>query len=744
VTALIDRKFGCFYPSTTVANGSYVYNFDYLEGAVTGRQFDVFSTFLDLQSDYPGNPTPPSTRKKHDEITTAMQNGRDVLGALSTVYTYVQCTDGGYYPVYAAGVDIQAGTFDARITAEFNWLLGAAAAYGRTVIVRFMWESNLGPNVSQFYPGTTGYAATGTPTPPTSSPMKVLTSNGASPITTPADYIATWRYVTNLLRGLTNGSRVKTFYCPGSNDGSAAQAAGNTLSAMFPGTAYVDYVGYDTYNNIGTGWNTPLATLRGPRPSDASNPFAYDILTALHSTADVWIGEINCMDQNDPLDTSHSALGHSKAQWYTDLFAIADDLPKLTTICFFNQPGTRKTWPFNSSADALAAFQQGFNFGTGTTQHGVAAAPYVTPGNVPAVNPSGINLPLPTGYLPGQAGHSAGHNALSYWINQIAALDGSGFAALKANSDGTIAAVTITRQGDGTSYVPAIDIKSSSGTVHNVAQVRLGTNQYNTFEWREDGRFAWGPGDSGNPDILLSRSAAGTLTITSTGSTPGNLIVSGYLAANNLALPNVTSTPAAPAAGGGVQLFAQSDVLKVRNQSLTYTLRPSPLEKFTSIVPYTPEAASTTSAALTAGIVYLVRLYVHDARTLSRVGFNIVAGATTPTTGQCLAGIYDAAGNLIGSSADQSAVWTSTGSKNMTVTAVTSLAVEPAYFYAGILFNGTTGPTVSRSAGLGTFLQTGGSGTNYGRYGTAQTALPTTLTLASITTDTDNKFFTVS
>jgi hypothetical protein len=70
--------------------------------------------------------------------------------------------------------------------------------------------------------------------------------------------------------------------------------------------------------------------------------------------------------------------------------------------------------------------------------------------------------------------------------------------------------------------------------------------------------------------------------------------------------------------------------------------------------------------------------------------------------------------------------------------------VEPGYVWAVILSNATTGPTVSRSAGLGTWLQSGGSSTNYGKYGTGLTTIPTSITVASITVDTDNKFASAS
>lgn len=357
MTHLVDRRFGCFYPAPELVDGAYSSTFDHVESTV-GRKFDVFSTFIELGADYPGNPGAPPVRKQHSEIAAAAAAGHDILVAVGTTCSYVKCSDSNYYPVYATGSDIRAGTFDGELTNLFNWLL----SLGVNITVRFMWEANLGPNVSKYYPGVTSYSSAGTPDKPTISPLRVMTSTGLPPITSPNDFIQTWQYVTTLLRGLNNAeSLLKMFYCPGCNDGSAAQAAGITLTSMFPGTAYVDYIGYDTYNEIGSIWHSPLDTLRGPRESDRAHPFAYDIVAALHPTADLWIGEINCMDQGDVKDTSHTAVGHSKAQWYSDLFTIKDDLPRLKVINFFDQSGTRSTWPFNSSTTALAAFRQGFD-----------------------------------------------------------------------------------------------------------------------------------------------------------------------------------------------------------------------------------------------------------------------------------------------------------------------------------------------------------------------------------------------
>jgi len=736
---LVDRKFGCFFPTPTISGGAYVYNFDYLESTV-GRKFDVYSTFIDLSSDYPGNPNAPSTRKMHSDIAAAAAAGHDILIALGTTVGYVQASDGNYYPSYATGADIRTGAWNARLTNLFTWLLGL----GVTITVRWCWESNLGPNVSVYYPGCGAKPSTGTPSPPTNSPLTPLTTTGLSVYTNPADYIATWQYVTNLLRSLPNSNHLKMFYCPGSNDGSAAQASGNTLTDQFPGTAYVDYVGYDTYNEIGSTWHTPLDTLRGPRESDVSKPFAYDILTTLHPTADVWIGEINCMDQNDAKDTSHAAVGHSKAQWYTDLFAIADELPRLKVINFFDQPGTRNTWPFNSSSAAMSAFVTGFNYGSDSNQHGVVAAAYSPTGGVPPANPTGVNLPFPANHMPGDSGRTNWLNAHEYYINQVAKPDNSGWVSLASNSDGTIPNLSVVRQAGGTYYVPNISIHNPGSANYDLLSTKLGTNTHVSFAVRDDGRLAWGPGDTGDADVFQQRVAGGVVQISGPGTTTGNLSVTGFVQSNNLALPNAISTPTAPASGGGVQVYSQADALKVRNVGMAYTLGPPQTAKFTALCAFAPEEANSTSSALTSGVIYLIRIIVPDSRVLSRVGFNIIAGGTGLISGQCFAGIYDAAGNLLGQTSDQSAVWNTSGSKNMNLSSVGSLLVNPSYVYAAFLSNGTTGPTISRSNGLGNWLQVGGANTNYAKYSSGLTSLPTSITMTSLTIDSDNKFCSIS
>jgi hypothetical protein len=187
VTAIRDRKIGAYHSLGALAGDHYPYGFNDVEALVGGRKFDVYSTFLEFDSDFTGNPTPPGTRKKHSDVEAAAAAGHDILVALAPVTAYVLGSDSNYHPQYVTMADLQTGAYDAQITALADWLLGL----GVTVTIRFCWEANLSSSV--WYPGTTSAA--------TWSAGVVVTTTGLPVVTSAADYIAGWRYLTNLLRG---------------------------------------------------------------------------------------------------------------------------------------------------------------------------------------------------------------------------------------------------------------------------------------------------------------------------------------------------------------------------------------------------------------------------------------------------------------------------------------------------------------------------------------------------------------
>lgn len=137
-------------------------------------------------------------------------------------------------------------------------------------------------------------------------------------------------------------------------------------------------------------------------------------------------------------------------------------------------------------------------------------------------------------------------------------------------------------------------------------------------------------------------------------------------------------------------------------------------------------AAATGSTALTAGVLYLHRVILRKAATVTNLIAAVTTSGSTLTAGQNLAGLYDANGNLLASTADQSSAWTSTGIKTMALTVAQALAAGT--YYVGLLSNGTTPPTFARGSILSASMVNVGLTVATGRfttYGTTQTSLPT-------------------
>jgi hypothetical protein len=146
--------------------------------------------------------------------------------------------------------------------------------------------------------------------------------------------------------------------------------------------------------------------------------------------------------------------------------------------------------------------------------------------------------------------------------------------------------------------------------------------------------------------------------------------------------------------------------------------------------------ASSSTPALTSGTVYVMRLPLGTASTTIT---NIVAGVTTAgatlTAAQCFAAVFDQAGTRIGVTADQSGVWTSTGTKTMALASGPFTGTWP-FVYVAIVSNGTTNPIFARGAGAGTGasivnLNAAAANLFAATNGTGQTTMPASLTYSS-------------
>lgn len=146
---------------------------------------------------------------------------------------------------------------------------------------------------------------------------------------------------------------------------------------------------------------------------------------------------------------------------------------------------------------------------------------------------------------------------------------------------------------------------------------------------------------------------------------------------------------------------------------------------------YDLQFGSAGTALTTAGTVYVIRLHMPVAKSVTNICLAVATAGGTLTGSQCIAGLYQG-GTLLGSIADQSAVWNGAGYYVKPIVGG-AVAVAAGDVYVAAFFNGTTGPAFPRSASAAsyTIILTG----NNARVGSADTGRTTTLpgTLGTIT-----------
>jgi len=146
-----------------------------------------------------------------------------------------------------------------------------------------------------------------------------------------------------------------------------------------------------------------------------------------------------------------------------------------------------------------------------------------------------------------------------------------------------------------------------------------------------------------------------------------------------------------------------------------------------------PANAGGGSGVLVSGQIYLAAFWVRKTVTIANMAVAIQTAGTTLTTGQNFAGIYNAAGTQVGVTADQTATWGGgVGTYDMALTA--SFSASAGQYWAALLSNATTCPNFRGSTPAITLTQVGQSAatSRFGRFGTAQTTLPGSITPASI------------
>jgi len=156
---------------------------------------------------------------------------------------------------------------------------------------------------------------------------------------------------------------------------------------------------------------------------------------------------------------------------------------------------------------------------------------------------------------------------------------------------------------------------------------------------------------------------------------------------------------------------------------------------------FDPATCSPSGTTLSSGFIYLVELVLRQAATLSKVHAVIGTAGSGFTAGQCLAGLYDSAGNRVAITADMATTWNSVGHKAMNLTS--SYAAAAGKYYAALLFVGTTSPSFACGSTHGNTFTPGNANLAAGAYrfcrsASGQTSLPTSITLSGYTPDANN------
>lgn len=198
---------------------------------------------------------------------------------------------------------ILAGDHDAYIR---RWAQ-AAAAWGKPFYLRFAHEMN--GDWTTWSPGIVG--------------------------NTSAEFVAAWRKVHDIFReeGATN---VRWLWCPVAHYEGATPYGG-----LYPGDAYVDWVGMNGYN-----WGNTRSWSHWQSFSEIFGP-SYAILTSM-TEKPVMVPEMGCTE-----------LGGDKAAWIRSTFLreVPRSFPKLKALAWF-QANKENDWRVNSSPASLEAYKE--------------------------------------------------------------------------------------------------------------------------------------------------------------------------------------------------------------------------------------------------------------------------------------------------------------------------------------------------------------------------------------------------
>jgi hypothetical protein len=195
---------------------------------------------------------------------------------------------------------------------------------------------------------------------------------------TPSSFVAMWRHVHDLFAadGVTN---VQWLWTPNTDFPAAIP-----MASVYPGDAYVDWLGMDGYNHIPFNpdgrWDSP------------SQVFGQTLaeLEAI-SSKPLMISEVGCAE-----------AGGDKAQWIAQFFAYVRATPRIHDFIWFDI-SKETDWRIDSSASSLAAFNAGLRAGD-TTRSATCSQQLFSPlqlqGQVDIATSLSLGRPVDTNDVP--------------------------------------------------------------------------------------------------------------------------------------------------------------------------------------------------------------------------------------------------------------------------------------------------------------------------------------------------------
>lgn len=166
-------------------------------------------------------------------------------------------------------------------------------------------------------------------------------------------------------------------------------------------------------------------------------------------------------------------------------------------------------------------------------------------------------------------------------------------------------------------------------------------------------------------------------------------------------------------------------------QTATATLDWQPQDHALKAWTQDPAGCGSVGSASTAGVIYLSKVLLRNAGTVSNLYYTVTNAGSGLTASQNLCGLYDSTGTKLVEGADQTTPMSSTGTKTV---AITPQALAAGSYYIALLTNGTTPPQFMRGGGASGSALNVGLTIATGRFldfGTGQTTLPASITLSS-------------